>query len=214
MENKIRILDLGSGNTCRNNPGIIHKMIDAIAEVDPKRKFILKFQLFQEAPPNIPLSWDCFVIAYDYAQKAGYKTTASVFDKESLNFLLKFDVPFVKLANRPDLYWLIGKVPRKIPVVVSYSHENNFISNILFGNNQNYLCCVSEYPAIIDQYENRFDRDSLRDGISDHTENWQLFRDYRPQIYECHFKLPDSTGPDAGVFARTSQQISEIYEEL
>ena len=125
----MRILDMGSGNTSKNDINIIKKMIDALAEVDPERKFIIKYQLFKDAPPNIPLEQGKFSFAHGYATGKGYKTTASVFDIESLNFLLQFDPCFVKIANRPDLYWLIGEVPRKIPIIIRTIENNNCKSN-------------------------------------------------------------------------------------
>jgi hypothetical protein len=68
-----------------------------------------------------------FEYAYYYARDKGYKTTASVFDEFSLYCLLKYNIPFVKIANRPDLYWLAGEVPRKIPVYMS--GDMTFYSN-------------------------------------------------------------------------------------
>jgi hypothetical protein len=37
-----------------------------------------------------------------------------------------------------------------------------------------------------------------------------LFRKFEPEIIEMHYKLPDSTGLDAGPFARTPEQLAEI----
>jgi len=212
----MRIADMGSGNTSQNNYNYIKKMINAIAEVDPERKFILKWQIFKEAQPNIPLFHECFEYAYKYAEDLGYKTTASVFDKESLDFLLQFDPCFVKIANRPDLYWLIGEVPNNIDVIVSYTRnyrkdeinlEKPIIANKL-------LYCISEYPTTELKYRESFFVHELKQGISDHTNNFNMYLKYKPEVYEFHFKLPNSTGLDAGEFARTPEQIKEVYEEL
>ena len=72
------------------------------------------------------------------------------------------------------------------------------------------MCCVSEYPASKEDYIEIFPESFLELGISDHTIDWELFETYKPAIYECHYKLPDSTGLDAGPFARTPQQLKEI----
>ena len=97
------ILDCGSGNTCRNDKAIVREMIDAITAVNTgKHEITLKWQLFESAPPNVPLDRDIFDYAYDYAY-GQYKTTASVFDGSSLEFLREYDTPFIKIANRPDL---------------------------------------------------------------------------------------------------------------
>ena len=206
------IADMGSGNTSLNDYNYIRKMIDAIAKVDPERKFILKWQLFKSASPNISLLPECFEYAYKYAENLGYKTTASVFDKESLDFLLQFDIPFVKIANRPDLYWLIGEIPRKISAVISWnklwmSDIPNFIKN-----KDHILYCVSKYPANIKEYEHY---PKVGFSISDHTTSWDLFLKYIPETYEFHFCLNhDEKNPDGGLFARTPEQISEVYDLL
>ena len=170
----MRILDMGSGNTSKNDINIIKKMIDSVAEVDPERKFIIKWQLFEDAPPNVLLFLECFEYAYHYAKQLRYKTTASVFDIESLNFLLQFDVPFIKLANRPDLYWLIGEVPRRISVIASFSFNNTkdllafrkYNFNFHHPNNiDKCLFCVSKYPATMKDYEDLFGEENLHRGM-------------------------------------------------
>lgn len=212
--NKIFILDFGSGNTCKNTSAIIRKMIDSLHEVakdkpDSIGEIVIKWQLFEEAGENIPLDWNCFCYAYSYAKNCGFKTTSSVFDKKSLNYLLRYDIPFVKISNRNDLNHLIGEVPRRIEVIKSVSNELYFYECV-----ETRLCCVSEYPAGLKTYEERFSKKSLSFGISDHTTDWALFKKYQPEIYECHYKLEDSTGLDAGEFARTPEQLKELFDEL
>jgi sialic acid synthase SpsE len=193
-------------------------MIDELKKVDSgKHEIIIKWQLFKKAGDNIPLFDGAFDYAYEYARKYGYKTTASVFDLESLKFLLNYDVPFIKIANRHDLDWLIGEVPRKIPVYVS-------VDNMSVGESMQYslpvghinqerdiaLFCVSQYPASIEEYERRFSKGSLKHGISDHTIGLDLFKKHQPRIWEKHYKLSDSTGLDAGPFATTPEELREI----
>ena len=204
------ILDFGSGNTCKNSKRYITQMINKLVEVDSrKHEVVIKFQLFKDVPPNIPLRHDVFRFAYEYAKEKGYQTTASVFDMDSLQFLLTYEIPFVKLANRPDLYWLAGEVPRKIPVYVSISAPCGVTIDDEHSLNSVELCCVSKYPATVEEYE-VFGLWYLQDGISDHTTDFTLYHKYKPVIYECHYKLPDSTGPDAGPFSRTPSQLAEI----
>ena len=205
------ILDFGSGNTCKNSKRYITQMINKLVEVDSrKHDVVVKFQLFKDVPPNILLRHDVFRFAYEYAKEKGYQTTASVFDMDSLQFLLTYEIPFVKLANRPDLYWLAGEVPRKVKIVASSDGE-------YFPIHDHLLLCVSKYPATADDYESRFclenelhGYDNYVVGISDHTTDFTLYHKYKPTIYECHYKLNDSTGPDAGPFSRTPEQLSEI----
>ena len=204
------ILDFGSGGTSKNDVTIVKRMIDELAAVDTgKHTIVIKWQLFTDCPPNEPLRRDVFDYAYGYAKEKGYQTTASVFDMDSLQFLLTYDIPFVKIANRPDLYWLAGEVPRKIPVYVSISAPCGVTIDDEHSLNSVELCCVSKYPATVEEYE-VFGLWYLQDGISDHTTDFTLYHKYKPVIYECHYKLPDSTGPDAGPFSRTPSQLAEI----
>ncbi len=209
------ILDFGSGNTSRNDIAYIKRMYDELKAVDTeKHEVIVKWQLFERAGDNIPLLPECFEFAYDYGTKLGYKVTSSVFDKNSLDFLLRFDVPFVKIANRRDLDWLVGEIPRKVPVVISLGDQDepNCWANTAdwIHPYDNPLYCVSTYPAKYDDYVNTFSYNQLHRGISDHTTDFSLFRKFEPEITEWHYKLDDSTGLDAGPFARTPGQLAEV----
>ena len=202
------ILDFGSGNTCKNDILYIARMIDELKAVDTgKHQVIIKWQLFEKAGDNIPLDFSRFSFAYEYAKKHGYETTASVFDVKSLNYLLLFDVPFIKIANRPDLYWLAGEVPRKVPVYMSASGLS--LQSEYFSDGDVVLNCVSKYPATAEEYVKIFGASSTW-GLSDHTTDFKLYHKYNPKIYECHYKLSDSTGLDAGDFARMPEQLGEI----
>lgn len=217
------ILDFGSGNTCLNDWPYAKRMIDELKAVDTgKHEVIIKWQLFKEAGKNIPLSRDIFYLAYNYAQELGYQTTSSVFDKDSLDYLLKFDIPFVKIANRRDLDYLIGLIPRQIPVYVSKGNAED-----ISIHNGIEMICVSKYPALLKDYEPILDfcKSVWRCGylkrndegmwkinlaVSDHTIDFDLWHKYQPQIIEWHYKLEDSTGLDAGPFARTPEQLKEV----
>ena len=205
------ILDV-SANTHKNEWKYLKKMLDELKKIDTgKHEIIIKHQLFIKAGKNIPLDKEIFKKAYDYAKKLGYKTTSSVFDKESLDFLLDFVVPFVKIANNRNLDYLVGEIPRKIPVVISYGD----VEELKVAQNDNIvrLLCVSEYPATLEKYEEAFDLEyyiKCGYGISDHTTNFDLFNKYEPEIIEWHYKLEDSTGLDAGEFAKTQKQLKEV----
>ena len=197
------ILDLGSGNSCKNDWEIAKDMIQAIQSIDPKRQeVVLKWQLFEKAPPNIPLQREIFARAYTLAWGLGYDTTASVGDVVSLDFLLRFDIPFVKIACRPELYHLADRVPDGTKVIKSVSSVDDFVPGC--------LCCVREYPADQKSYKKAFRDTQLKLGISDHTTDWYLYKKYQPELYEVHFKLSNTDGPDSGPFARTPEQLKEI----
>lgn len=200
------ILDFGSGNTCKNDTAYIRRMIDALADVTPRRDIIIKWQLFKEAGENVPLSHYCFQFAYQYAQAQGFKTTASVFDKASLDYLLTYDVPFVKLANCDKSRLLNVHIPRGKQLVASFDPNQDR----LMICNSYYIVCISKYPASVSDYETNACKEWIEGGISDHTTHFELYHKYKPYIYECHYKLDDSTGLDAGDFARTPEQLKEI----
>ena len=207
------ILDI-SANTHKNNEFYIFNMIDELKYMDTgKHEIIIKHQLFEKAGDNIPLNHSVFKSAYYYAKDSGYKTTSSVFDLPSLNYLLKFDIPFVKIANRPDLYWLSGEVPRKTFVYVSAHYLKDIMnvhSDLYLSWTTRVLYCESKYPAEISDYDHLAKNIYAYDGISDHTIGLELYKKYKPQIWEKHFKLQDSTGLDAGAFAITPDELAEI----
>ncbi|MDD5356257.1 MAG: hypothetical protein PHY56_06965, partial [Candidatus Omnitrophica bacterium] len=85
------------------------------------------------------------------------------------------------------------------------------------------LLCISEYPAKIEQYEKAFNKQHISKlsidligklnahcSVSDHIVGLNLYKKYQPQIWEKHFKLPKSTGLDAGPFAITPEELREI----
>jgi len=201
------ILDY-SANTFKNDKKLIKRGIDEIKKIDSgKHEIIFKAQLFIKAGDNIPCTHESFEYLYEYGNSQGYKVTASVFDKESLDYLLRFNVPFVKIANRSDLYWLAGEIKRKTPVYVSIKSpvmsDRPKLCDVV-------MACVSQYPATIEQYKDSFGGAIWWPNISDHTENWDLYNLAKPSVYECHYKLNDSTGLDAGSFSRTPEQLKEI----
>lgn len=213
------IIEMGSGNTCRNDLSIVKRMIDELKAVDTgKHEIIIKWQLFEKAGDNIPLWHSMFHQAYIYAASLGYKTTASIFDKKSLEYLLQFDIPFVKIANRRDLDWLIGEIPRKMPVYISYK-DSDELSDLVekiktsYGDDK-FLQCVSKYPATIEEYEKHGEWVGLLyryKAISDHTIGLDLFKKYQPQIWEKHYVLEhDINNLDGGLFATTPEELKEI----
>lgn len=204
------ILDFGSGGTCRNNEDDITEMIDGLSEVDPDRKCVIKWQLWDKGtePQCLRLEWGLFDMAVTYAQMLGFRTTASVFDKPSLDFLLDdHDVPFIKLANRPYLRHLARYVPRGIPVIGSRSPGES-IPNVT--KIDDWMVCVSEYPSDIESYGDH--EPSLRWGVSDHTVGLDLWRKYHPTVWEKHYRLPDQRGPDCGPWCITPSDLKEVLK--
>jgi len=205
------VLDFGSGETCQNNIDIVHDMIDHLAAVDTRRQHvIIKWQLFREVPANcLPLTPSVFADAVRYAHRKHYWTTASVFDEPSLQFLLDYQPPFVKIAARPELYRLLDKIPPEVSVFVSIPPGFDKETLINQYPNVKVLHCVPEYPANPTIYETSFGG-NLHYSISDHTTDFYLYHKYQPYFYECHYKLGTSTGLDSGPFARTPKDLAAI----
>lgn len=203
------ILDFGSGETCKNDAAYVKKMIDAVPPCNPELVF-LKWQLFENIPPLAPLEHRIYQIAHDYAFEKGFRTGASVFDEASLEFLLKTNPAFVKIACRPHLYHLLDKIPDYVLRVVSVGSNRDFELMAKAYPDAAIMCCVAKYPAAFEDYGIFHDELMRKGGISDHTEDWRLYNKYRPEVYERHYCLPDSTGPDAASFAARPSDLEEI----
>ena len=212
------ILDFGSGNTCKNSVEYACTMVKALADITDRRDdIVIKWQLFKEAGKNVPLSHEVYSRAHFYAQRYGFETTASVFDSYSLEFALKHALRWVKLTNIEKTGHLIKEVPDLDGIIIS-TNDADYKKPLRVKNDRSeiedisMMYCISEYPAKAQDYEKKFG-DKLKTGISDHTTDFSLYKKYRPKLYECHFKLDDSTGLDAGPFARTPEQLKEILNE-
>lgn len=204
------ILDLGSGNTLTDVATGV-ELINAIIDVDTKKhEVIFKTQLFTDQPPNKPLNFNIFKALYTYAYSCNYKLTSSVFDLSSLQMLLHTTngkIPFVKIACRPDLYWLIGEVPRKLPVYASWNTKDK--ESLPYGtSNIKLLYCVPKYPAKLEEYLTQYCEHGY---VSDHVKGWGLWEWLEPEVIEKHVVMEhNDTNPDAGPWAATPQDLKEI----
>lgn len=204
------IIELGSGNTCKNDWSYLRRMIDSVLEIDTgKHEIIFKMQLWAENNPqgaNIRLDWDLFEFAMWYCRGRGYKMTASVFDRESLMFLQRFDIPFVKCAYNQDYIDLAVFTKSDVPIYRSADYSMRTGHDVI-------MLCVPKYPADLGDYFWKIDRDPAWLGalsVSDHTVGLKLFKMFRVDIWEKHLKLEDSTGLDSGDFAITPEELKEI----
>lgn len=203
------ILDY-SANTFKNDKKLIKRGIDEIKKIDSgKHEIVFKTQLFIKAGDNIPCTHESFEYLYEYGNSQGYKVTASVFDKESLDYLLMFDVPFIKLSNDSKLLY-DGVFMDALRTSPKYNLYASVSKPALDYRISEQLICISEYPASKEAYRNALEFCKKNPNISDHTEDWDIYNEHQPKIYECHYKLPDSTGLDAGSFARTPEMLREI----
>lgn len=210
------ILDFGSAETCKNDKAEVKRMLDALFAVDShNHEVFIKWQLFLRVPSQMPpLDHDVFDYAYKYAADHDYCTFASVFDEPSLEFLLGYrraHLPAVKMACRPELYEMLRLIPRDLPVYISVSDPwwPTHLRKMFPMREYRFLYCIPEYPAQRSTYELVFGP-HLEEGISDHTDNLAMYKEWQPVYYERHFKLPDSTGLDAGPHASTPEELGAI----
>lgn len=203
------ILDY-SANTHKNDLYKISSAIDAISIIDTKKhNIVFKSQLFVSAGKNVVCTNESFNFMYNRCKEMGYQCTSSVFDEDSLNYLLSYtDLPFIKIANNRNLDYLIGKIPREIPVYCSFDSTkmHSSLSKIeLFNELDQKLHCVSEYPANIENY-----RVLPGENISDHTVGLDLYKRFSPRIWEKHLMMIGDDGLDSGPFSVTPEELKEI----
>ncbi len=202
------ITDLGSGNSCRNSIDYAFRMIKAVVDLNLP-DVVIKWQLFKHEGDNVPLSLEVFERAFKYAATWGIRTTASVFDKDSLDYLLTFPVPFIKLANKINSQILISDIPDDVPVIISTDKPDYKSARKL----TDIIYTVSKYPAEEKDYDKFGDK--LKQGLSDHTTSWQLYQKWHPEIYECHFVLEhDKNNPDGGSFSRLPEDFKNMNNEI
>ena len=226
MNKKMIILDCGSGSQCNNDFDKVKKLIESAAILkSDKYDLILKWQLFDKSEELKSLAWQIFEYAYYNAKDLGLKTTASVFDEKSLSFLLQHDIPFVKLSARTDLYWLVEKIPEDIPIlfsVPSFDWYQELKNRIKRKAGFATMCCIQNYPAEEKTYKQEYDNWALghtgylHRGLSDHTTNFNLFKEYQPIIWEKHFILKHgkTDDPYGDLFCATIEELSEVLREI
>lgn len=206
------ILDV-SANTTKGDIKYFVDMVEEVKRIDTKKHLIIfKTQLFKSNGPesknNRYLQNDEFNQMFEESLKRGYMLTASVFDYESLDFLLKYRIPFVKIACRPDLYWLGKLVPTNIPLYISLT-ANSMKHYSLFPRITPFVC-VPKYPASIDDYTTNL-APVMAVSISDHTDEIVFFKS-QPHVskWEMHYVLEhDKDNPDSCV-AKTPKDLEQI----
>ena len=212
------ILNCGSGETCKNELSQIKLMVKTIADLQKqtKKEIIIKWQLFEYLPGLISLNHESFGFAYHLAKEYKLQTTASVFDYHSSKYLNNFDVPFVKIACRPNCYHLIKLHSQEIYVSINNPDLFKILKKDFPNKKLHFMCCVPKYPnsetdsiMIENEYRSMF-YGNLSDAISDHTVGFNLYTRYQPMIWEKHFYVTGQTGVDTGSFACNEETIKEI----
>jgi sialic acid synthase SpsE len=218
--NKVIILDFGSGETNANTEEFM-EMVDKIIHYKEhnksKNRIIVKFQLFtKESVPYLkPLEKDFFKFAYAYCLAAGLECTASVFDLSSIGYLLGFRPAAFKIAARENLYDLIDLLPLNQEIFVSVDNvaKMQYLYDKFgngFGHKLIFLNCIPKYPALQEEYEEKFGH-GLSHSISDHTEGLDLYKRWQPCYFEKHVtSYHDNNIPDRSSYACTIDEIGGI----
>ena len=210
---RVIILDMGSGNTCRNYVAYAKNMIDVVASMDSGRHLVLlKWQLEHDAaPPNTPLSPEVLAECFTHAKAKGYYVGSSVFTVQDLSAIYPLAPNFLKIAcpsqaNPMARTWdLLNIIPRGAQTYVSYDARKPERPPYASDAHVITLACVPEYPAKLEDYP------PISTAFSDHTPGLQLWNYYHPCVWEKHFVLErDPANPDAGEFALTPDQLREV----
>ena len=156
------VLDV-SANTFKNDINYFENMVKQIDAIDSNRyNIVFKTQLFSKDSEAAKVNKLLHPRIYEkmnlICEEYGYSLTSSVFDRESLIFLLQFIeyIPFIKIACRPDLYHLLSNIPDDIPVYVSVDCRESIpditFKTLLTNKEIRLLKCIPEYPANTKEY--------------------------------------------------------------
>ena len=161
-----------------------------------------------------------------YCKERGIRWTASVWDIPSAQFILRYDVPFVKipsaLITNEGLVKLCGKLFKKVVFSTGMSTEEEVFDcyNMLVENleyeNITIMHCNSSYPAkdeelnldVIRALKENFDESVI--GYSGHEQGMSatlIAKTCGAEVFERHITLSRSNWG-------TDQSASIVYDQL
>lgn len=155
----------------------------------------IKFQLFPKEKKylesgNIWLDPETYLEAADYARQNLLDCSASVFDEDSFDFLMRTYPPFIKFSysKKDEIAW-IQEAIENTEVIVSC----DIMTDRSIPNGVTKLFCLPFYPVY---YKVQFDHLFPRfDGFSDHTLGYDQTLEavtMGAKIIEKHMKLDHS----------------------
>lgn len=193
----------------------------------------IKFQLFKDIPPNIPLDYDWIPDLKIFADKIGIELFVSVWDMEGIEILQACKIKSIKFAfsdfrRKKELIDYVLEKPillenpnvRQIKKTDKYQFEKIFISGDIFTNfpvdtKIIKLFCIPEYPV---NYLINFSQELFKrfDGFSDHTMGINQTKkaiSCGAKYIEKHFTIekPDIDCPDYR-FAIKPKELKELTE--
>jgi pseudaminic acid synthase len=209
---------------------------DTITINSDKEDFIIKgtiwegknlYQLYKEAYTP----WEWHQAIFDEAKKEGLICFSSPFDKSSVDFLERLNVPAYKIASFEitDIPLIEYIASKGKPIIISTGIAD--LKDIelaleacrgIGNNNIALLKCTSSYPAPIEEanmsmlkdFEERF---GVISGLSDHTMGSTVpvvATCFGARIIEKHFILDRSIGgPDAS-FSMNEQEFTDMVKAV
>lgn len=202
------IADIGSCHMAKKE--YCKEAIDLAVET---KCWAIKFQLFKDPKPNIPLPREWWGELVEYA-KDRIIIFASVFDNEALELLRQYKSPYIKFPYpMRNQYLAMGEASKFSKVIVSCGPQD------LEGHYKGFikLFCIPEYPVLY-----KVDFDIIKqygfNGFSDHTIGWyQTFEAISTgaEYIEKHITLDhkDINCPD-NKFALKPAELTEMMSSL
>lgn len=125
--------------------------------------------------------WQWFPDLFGHAKAIGIPAFSSVFCEKSLEYILQFKPPFIKIASFENTHWplIVKAAETGIPLIISTGmmtlDEHFELWNRLVVDNSilvDFLKCTSAYPAPDESLNLGAIRTDRLQGFSDHTIGW------------------------------------------
>lgn len=125
--------------------------------------------------------WEWFPELFGFAKEIGLPAFSSVFCEQSLDFIKKFEPPYLKIASFENTDWPLILAAREtgIPLIISTGmmgdQEQEELLEKIFDfdyDKVTYLKCTSAYPAPDEALNLGVIRNRTNWGFSDHTTGW------------------------------------------
>lgn len=179
----------------------------------------IKFQLFPRTDEylksgNVWLDPSLYLEIADYAKEQNLDCSASVFDQDNFDFLLKTHPPFIKFAysQKHQIGWIEETLSEGIEAIVSCDAMTDY----MVPKEATKLYCISEYPV---KYKISFEGIFPRfHGFSSHCLGFEQDLDAvqaGAKIIEKHFSLNhlDIRCPDS-YFALKISEFQFLVESI
>lgn len=208
---------------------------DAMTLNSRRKEFLLKKGLWKGnylydlyIKGSTPIEWHEKI--FRYAKKKNILSFSTPFDKDSVEFLSKLNVPAFKLASFEvtDIPLITEISKTKKPIIISTGMASISDINLAVSTAKKYgaknislLHCISNYPSEPKDYNLKFinkliKRFNLIVGLSDHTLGSVTAVSSVPlgaRIIEKHIKLPGEKGLDSK-FSMDANEFKNYVEMI